>query len=306
VLLSTAWQLPHSINIGIEAQMDRYTQALRSIAFNLGTDQSRVSVLHGDLRTFDSDTLRNRAPNGFDLITGTPPYFGADQGVLPTCTESSGCLFEMKGGVEVYCHFASKLLRRPKISDINSAGNIDIQGAHVNSVNNNDTSPTMSISCNSSRENTPSIFVMCNTSLASSRVYLGCWENNLSIIKRVDVIPREGKPPLFTVFVIVANEWLQRPSSLMPSWFPQLDPQPPMFQDTTKAKTVGVRVDPGVSLRGEISEVITVRDLSHCHTPQYQRILSDLGKPSSANKEIYDTVSNCNTSSMSNKSKEDS
>lgn len=81
VLLSNAWQLPHATCVGIEAQEERYAQAVRSIAYNVGdrpTGQTRVSVYNSDMRDA-GPLLKDDYPNGFDVITGTPPYFGLEQ-----------------------------------------------------------------------------------------------------------------------------------------------------------------------------------------------------------------------------------
>lgn len=104
VLLSNAWQLPGAVCVGIEAQHDRYTMAMRSVQYNIGVypdEQTRVRVVNSDLRVHCA--ALDCHLSGFDVITGTPPYFGVTQGVLPGCRESAGCLFELRGGVEGYC-----------------------------------------------------------------------------------------------------------------------------------------------------------------------------------------------------------
>ena len=81
VLLMNAWQLPDTKCIGIEAQLDRFTQAVRSISYNVGryrTDQNRVCAINQDIRK-PCDIFSRDFPNGFDIITGTPPYFGTKQ-----------------------------------------------------------------------------------------------------------------------------------------------------------------------------------------------------------------------------------
>jgi hypothetical protein len=247
VLLSNAWQLSGAVCVGIEAQPERYSQALRSIEYNVGRypdEQQRIRVINADMRTAQGESL-GEFPEGYDLITGTPPYFLSEQGVLPTCLESAGCLFELRGGVEAYCAAGRRFMRLPQARRDPAS---------------------------------PALFVLCNTSLASSRVYVACRENNLSIIKRTDVIPRTGKPPLFTVFVITADEWIREKPELFPMLSPDL---PPLPTDIDRARRVYE------SLRGELCDVICVRDLSSGHSPEYQAILRDLGKPSSADRETY-------------------
>jgi tRNA1(Val) A37 N6-methylase TrmN6 len=283
VLLSNAWQLPHSKCVGIEAQHDRYILAQRSVAMNLGTEQERVSVYKCDIRdaikaqeedTSISDTksvlkeqkmrqhdavttfndnnsdgddqeadpaILKRLSQGFHLITGTPPYFPAGQRGQPQCRESAGCLFEMRGGVEEYCHLAGLLLRRadhissrrrgalfnsPEQGD--SGNNVSSREHRTTDVNDgkgeavgHDTDCTHQSTKSSSvptcihgtkgmsqhtQRKLPRVFVICNTALASDRVYAACDAQALAVVARVDVIPVETKPALFCVFVIIPKE----------------------------------------------------------------------------------------------------
>jgi tRNA1Val (adenine37-N6)-methyltransferase len=270
VLLSNSWQFPESKCLGIEAQYDRYEQAVRSIEYNIGrygVEQDRIHVLHCDMR--DADPLLDSAhPLGFQLITGTPPYFAPHLPAKPGCIESTGCLFEMRGGVEVYCQVASKHLSKPMINP----------------------SPSLELS-------PPSLFVLCNTALASSRVYHSSLEQGLVICRRVDVVPRDMKPPLFCVFVMTSLDWMTR----CPHHFPSFSLEGP---DGTSAESLKIRLEGameamswreaevrvpcGTSVYGEEVDVLCVRDQRCEHTLAYQRVLADLGKPSSADREVYD------------------
>jgi tRNA1(Val) A37 N6-methylase TrmN6 len=294
VLLSTAWQLPNAKCAGIEVQPDRYAQACRSIKYNLGTypdDQQQVYALLGDLRTNEFPPYFQ---HGFDIVTGTPPYFGDIQGAKPACHESTGCLFELKGGVEDYCESAKRFLRRPGActrgneNEVSKArADVDVYAVDdaVDDVKESSADRTMD---DSSLKEVPSVFVLCNTSLASSRVYIGCHQNELSVIKRIDVIPREGKSALLSVFVIVLTEWLIK----YPHFFPAIHidlSAPPLFIDQLAASRDGVRVTG--SLLGELCEEIIVRNFDLSHTKIYQDILADLGKPSSVDREVYDVSS---------------
>ena len=130
---------------------------------------------------------------------------------------------------------------------------------------------------------------MCNTSLASNRVYTACQQYNLSIVRTINVVPVEGKPPLFTVFVIVLNIWLERCpdiySALTPCDVPLLMDQHPPGSDPVKSRHLS-RVS--CSVRGEEVSTLTVRLSSGGHSKEYQGLLQDLGKPSSADRETYD------------------
>ena len=104
VLLMVAWSFPHARVTGIEAQAASAALARRSVAWNGAED--RVRVLDGDLR---SETA---LPQGarFALITGTPPYFDEDEGVVSEVAQRGACRFELKGGVEDYCAAAAPRL----------------------------------------------------------------------------------------------------------------------------------------------------------------------------------------------------
>lgn len=99
------------------------------------------------------------------------------------------------------------------------------------------------------------------------------------------MVPVEGKPPLFTVFVIILDEWIR----CCPEIFPILEPclPAPFKIAAANAASAAIRVDQ--SLRGEEITILTVRRRENKdHTTEYQSLLRDLGKPSSADREIYD------------------
>jgi tRNA1(Val) A37 N6-methylase TrmN6 len=263
VLLSNSWQFPDSKCLGIEAQHDRYEQAVRSIEYNIGiygVDQERIHVIHSDMRDADPLLFTNH-PCGFELITGTPPYFAPHLPAKPGCIESTGCLFEMRGGVEVYCHVAAKHLSKPS----------------------------------QLRQQCPSLFVLCNTALASSRVYQSALQEGLVILKRVDVIPRENKPPLFCIFVFTSLEWIVNFPLLFPMFADhQILSSENSFINKLRGQvnemnwTVNeMRVPCDVSVYGEEVEAICVRDKESQHTVEYQQLMCDLGKPSSRDREIF-------------------
>lgn len=251
VLLSNAWQFPGATCIGLEAQPDRYKQACRSISYNVGSfpdEQKRVQCFQGDMRD-GCAAITDQFPGGFSVVTGTPPYFDVKQAVLPGCMESAGCLFELRGGVETYCEAASRYLRRRREGE---------EGGR------------------------PSVFVMVNTSLTSSRVYIACRDLGMSVVHRLDVLPVPSKPALFSVFVIVLDEWVDA----FPDLFPRLQtefcaPLPDVKTGAAAARTIG-------SVRGELVSVMCVRGESREHTAEYASLLRDLGKPSSMDRETYD------------------
>ena len=271
VLMTNAWQFPDAAAcVGIEAQKDRYDMALRSVEYNIGgasneglgegvSGRARVKVFNADLRELCMGATDECVVNGqigYDLVTGTPPYFPMATAAVPGCGESSGCLFELRGGVEDYCAAAALYLRRPP-------KDADIHGG-----------------CSER----PSVFTVVNTALASARVYSGCEAAGLSVVKRFDVIPRTGKPPLFNVFVIVLDEWLKIDGLSEVPVFPKLKRNEfgPLDISVCPAR---YRVEG--SVRGEEVVCLTVRDEKGNHTDDYCMLLSHLGKPSSRDKESY-------------------
>jgi tRNA1Val (adenine37-N6)-methyltransferase len=106
VLLMDAWFLPRSTGVGLEAQTRSASMARRSARFN-GVD-GRVTVLDGDLR--DETLLPDSDHGAFTLVTGTPPYFRAGEGVQSTVDQRGPCRFEHRGGVEDYAVSAKRWL----------------------------------------------------------------------------------------------------------------------------------------------------------------------------------------------------
>lgn len=84
------------------------------------------------------------------------------QGGMPPCAESARCLFEFRGGIEDYCEAAKARMRA---------------SSHAR-------------------------FVVCETSLATDRTFVAARRHGLRVLRYLDVIPKAGKPPLFTVFVM--------------------------------------------------------------------------------------------------------
>ena len=269
VLLTNAWQYPSALAcVGIEAQVDRYELARRNVEYNVGDCRqcggSSVQVFNADLRV-DCDCVlqvcEQYKQGGYDLVTGTPPYFPPSTAVTPACHETSGCLFELKGGVEEYCKAASRYLRRPKNKSLGDK----------------------EVACGER----PSIFALCNTAMASARVYSGCHAAGLSVVKRIDIVPKVGKAPLFNVFIAVANEWIDIDVQAAVQVFPQLR------ESTATNDIVNVNVCPRHyrfegSARGETVETLTIRDTDDTHTVEYQAVLSSLSKPSSNDREKFD------------------
>ena len=266
VLLCNAWLFPASPCTGIEALSCRYEQALRSIQYNVGrhkTEQNRVSVYNLDIRdtlphegnsdTVDSVISRNiMLPHSYDLITGTPPYFPLNTGVQTPCKETNHCLFELSGGIEEYCACARQYLRKPLAKSVATVSNSPLPVTTTEK---------------------PSLFVVCFAYICMGKVYEACAKNNMVILQRLDCIPKVNKTPLFCVFIIVLQEWMEYVNRNVLEWKNRTD-NTPLFDTPFDDSNKNV-------------QLLTVRESDNQHTLSYQYVLSCLGKPSSANKEIY-------------------
>ena len=85
----------------IEAQHVSHQLLLANIACN--RLQNRVTPLFGDLRDLD-------LPEKFRLITGSPPYFPAEKGTIPSDTQKAHARFELRGHVGDYASAAKRHL----------------------------------------------------------------------------------------------------------------------------------------------------------------------------------------------------
>ncbi|PKN55187.1 MAG: SAM-dependent methyltransferase [Deltaproteobacteria bacterium HGW-Deltaproteobacteria-14] len=99
VLMMTAWHFPEARLVGVEAQAVSADLARRSLRYN-GV-AARAAVHDGDLRDFDG-------AHGFDLVTGTPPYFPPGSAVQSDAVQKGPCRHEHRGGVDDYVAAAAR------------------------------------------------------------------------------------------------------------------------------------------------------------------------------------------------------
>ncbi len=135
----------------VEAQEVSYALLLENLALNHLTD--RVFPTRGDLRAVRFDRR-------FDLVTGSPPYFDVNAGVVPSDSQKAHARFELRGTVYDYATAALAAL-----SDSDDAR-----------------------------------FVFCFPTAQVARAWQAIRAHGLSAVAWRDVIPRAGRAPLFSLF----------------------------------------------------------------------------------------------------------
>jgi tRNA1(Val) A37 N6-methylase TrmN6 len=103
VLLMVSHKLRPETAVGVEAQDQSVAMAERAIA-ELPAHSTRIELRHADFRELDFTGER------YDLITGSPPYFPLNAGVLPDDPQRRACRFEERGGVEAYVETAAGIM----------------------------------------------------------------------------------------------------------------------------------------------------------------------------------------------------
>lgn len=162
-----AWRCPGAKFVTVEAQAQSVALARRSAIINGITD--RYDIREGDFR--DSGVL---APEEtFNLVTGSPPYWPVEAGVVSEHPQKMACRFELRGSVADYCATAAKHL---------AAGGF--------------------FAC-----------VFPHEPYQLARVVAGATEAGLVIVRKRPIIFREGDAPLVALFgmmrAIDLPEWFR-------------------------------------------------------------------------------------------------
>jgi tRNA1Val (adenine37-N6)-methyltransferase len=123
VLLTTAWAFPAASLVGLEVLPQHVAFAERNIRLNGCQDRARV--VEGDLR----DASLVESLGAFDLVTGSPPYFGLRSGTPCADSARTAAHFEVRGGIEDYAVAASRALG-PRGLFVTCAGADPPQRAH--------------------------------------------------------------------------------------------------------------------------------------------------------------------------------
>ncbi|MBL9022175.1 MAG: methyltransferase domain-containing protein [Myxococcales bacterium] len=107
VLLLLAWKMPGARAVGIEAQAQSFALLQRNVAES--GFSPRITIHHGDLR--DEAAIAGLG-SGFDLVTGTPPYFPPGHAIDAADEQRTRARIETRGGVEAYVRTATRLVGR--------------------------------------------------------------------------------------------------------------------------------------------------------------------------------------------------
>lgn len=105
VLLHLAWSIPDATLVGIEAQEVSFTLLQRNVVHNAVSH--RVTVHHGDFR---DPKVQSAAGSGFDLVTGTPPYFPPGTANDAADEQRMRARIETRGGIEAYVATGASLM----------------------------------------------------------------------------------------------------------------------------------------------------------------------------------------------------
>ncbi|CAN5173993.1 hypothetical protein BH09MYX1_BH09MYX1_33050 [soil metagenome] len=105
VLLMLAWKLREASFVAVEVQDASFALLEKNVTRNALGD--RVRILHGDLR--DEATIA-LVGDGFDLVTGTPPYFPPASALDATDTQRAYARIEYRGGVEAYLATGARVM----------------------------------------------------------------------------------------------------------------------------------------------------------------------------------------------------
>lgn len=105
VLMHLAWVMKDASFVGVEAQAMSFALLERNIA--RAAISSRTRVHHGDLR---EEAVIEKLGTGFDLVTGTPPYFPPGHASTAMDEQRAYARIEYRGGVEAYLATAGRVL----------------------------------------------------------------------------------------------------------------------------------------------------------------------------------------------------
>ena len=161
----------------------------QEISYALLLENLALNGLQDRVRPMHGDLRETRFDRRFDLVTGSPPYFDVSAGVLPPDSQKAHARFELRGTVHDYAAAATRALS----------------------------------------ESDEARFVFCFPTPQKDRAFRAIHEHGFSAVAHRDVIPREGRGPLFSLFACRRGE------------HPEHEEAPFVVRDATGAHTDELR-----------------------------------------------------------------
>jgi len=161
VAIIAAWRLPGARFVTVEAQEMSIRLARKSVAYN-GL-QDRFTLIHSDLRQFETNERELDINDRFDLVTGSPPYFPPGTATGANHPQAVPARIEVRGSIADYARTASRIL---------APGGL---------------------------------FAFVFPALGE-RADEALREAGLTLIRRRDVVFKEGEPPLIALFAAARTE----------------------------------------------------------------------------------------------------
>ena len=168
VLMTMAWAFPNTIRShGVEAQQVSFDLCRRGLQFNLGQDGSDPSHTV-QLTHSDLREWDGGSLRPYHVITGTPPYFPKAHFVASqNHSQKIRCRVPTRGAAADYVTAAARLIRKPD-------------------------------------------GIICIAETARKEGEDAMWEaihqNELAVLRRLDVITRTGLPPRFSCWLLTTKE----------------------------------------------------------------------------------------------------
>jgi tRNA1(Val) A37 N6-methylase TrmN6 len=232
VALLSAWKLPGATFCTVEAQEMSLRLARKSLRYN-GLD-SRFTTYLGDLR--DETILANEKP--FDLVTGSPPYWPTTDATEAAHPQAVPARIEVRGTVADYAAAAARILAPGGMfvfvfaNKRNAAGSKGTKRRAANGVRSevgsdgrilapgttsaNPSLPTSDLTPLAPRDEGETRHAGEDAGIAFAEDALKA--NGLVLLRRREVIFKEGKPPMISLFAAMRAE------DLPPGRKPWIDP----------------------------------------------------------------------------------
>ena len=194
VALIAAWRLPGARFCTVEAQPMSARLARKSIRYN-GLEP-RFTVYEGDLR--DPSILADEAP--FDLVTGSPPYWPASAATGAAHPQAVPARIEIRGTVADYAAAAARILAPGGMfvfvfpyrrSEITRSRGLAVAGSRGG-----DASTRREPETPRDRESARLRDPISGVLFAEEALHT----NDLILLRRRDVIFKEGEPPMISLF----------------------------------------------------------------------------------------------------------